>query len=49
MLRCLFAIIYYSSSYGSTALQLKTIYCTISESCECAFKTRRTRFGVGPV
>ncbi|KAG5840944.1 prosalusin [Anguilla rostrata] len=38
MLRCLFAIIYYSSSYGSTALQLKTIYCTISESCECAFK-----------
>ncbi|KAJ8415466.1 hypothetical protein AAFF_G00424460 [Aldrovandia affinis] len=35
---CLFILIYNSSSPGVTAFQLKTIYCTIAESCDCDFK-----------
>ncbi|KAG9354426.1 hypothetical protein JZ751_001135 [Albula glossodonta] len=38
LIHCLFTILIYSSLHGVTALKLKTIYCTISESCECDFQ-----------
>ncbi|KAG7481108.1 hypothetical protein MATL_G00063220 [Megalops atlanticus] len=37
-IRAVIVIFYYCSSPVVTALQLKTIYCTISQSCDCDFK-----------
>ncbi|KAJ8285598.1 hypothetical protein GJAV_G00028660 [Gymnothorax javanicus] len=38
VVHCIFAFIYYIFFHGAIALRLKTVYCAISESCECDFK-----------